>query len=84
MKAVLSELNTHFPKTHDLEELASLLIPVAPNWTFALDDLKTLAPGAVQYRYPGWDASAQDAADALAATTRLRASLMTQLKPGIS
>ena len=79
MKAVLTERDSLFPKTHDLETLAALVVVVAPEWNYDLDDLKTLAPGAVQYRYPGWDASAQEAIDALAACGRLRASLAALL-----
>lgn len=75
MKAVLCEAGVSFPKTHDLEDLAGRVSAIAPGWTYDLNDLKTLAPGAVQYRYPGWEASLQEAVDALAACERLRASL---------
>lgn len=79
MKAVLSEGGTHFPKTHNLEDLA-MLIPIAnPTWTCDPDDLKMLTPGAVQFRYPGWDASLQEALDALAACGRLRGLLRNML-----
>ena len=79
MKAVLTERGSHFPKTHDLEDLAARVVSVAPAWKYDLDDLKTLAPGAVQYRYPGWDASSEEAVDALAACGRLRSSLAALL-----
>lgn len=75
LKAVLCEAGIAFPKTHDLEDLAGRVLGVKPAWSYELDDLKRLAPGAVKYCYPGWDASEQEALDALAACERLRASL---------
>ena len=81
MKAVLTERGSPFPKTHDLEDLAARVVAVAPEWTYDVDDIKMLAPGAVQFRYPGWDASEQEAIDALAACERLRPSLVALLPP---
>ena len=53
LKARLTEEGKTFPRTHDLEALLDLLIPVEPLWeTFrsALVDLTTFA---VAFRYPG-------------------------------
>jgi HEPN domain-containing protein len=32
LKASLEEASIHFPKTHDLESLLALLLPLAPLW----------------------------------------------------
>ena len=60
-KASLEEAGIHFPKTHDLEVLLSLVLAVEPGWAA----LKSLSGFAVEFRYPGTEATAQDAAQAL-------------------
>jgi HEPN domain-containing protein len=75
MKALLNERGIQFRKTHELAKLSLLVSAAAPGWVFDPNDLGRLQPGAVEFRYPGLMATAQDATDALAACSRLRQSL---------
>lgn len=76
LKAALVERGQSFPKSHDLTMLSGLVAACIPAWAPAQSDLDILEPGSVAYRYPGAKPSVQDATDALAACTRLRASLL--------
>jgi len=53
LKALLVSVQVEFPKTHDLEELLDLLIPVRPRLAADLEDVKVLSPFGVTIRYPG-------------------------------
>ena len=53
LKAFLVSLRIEFPKTHDLEKLLDLLIPVRPELAADLDGVKILSPFGVALRYPG-------------------------------
>ena len=64
LKAKLEEANIHSPKTHDLDKLLSLLLPVEPLWGALLPVLLRLNDYAVEFRYPGHEATAQDVKDA--------------------
>ncbi len=46
-------MQIEFPKTHDLEELLDLLIPVRPDVAADLKSIKMLSPLGVKIRYPG-------------------------------
>lgn len=52
LKARLEEANIRSPKTHDLDKLLSLLLPVEPVWAALLPALLRLAEFAVEFRYP--------------------------------
>ena len=60
LKARLEEENTRSPKTHDLDKLLSLLLPVEPSWVALRPTLLRLNDYAVEFRYPGYEATAQD------------------------
>ena len=60
LKARLEEAHIRHPKTHDLDKLLSLLLPVEPLWAALLPALLRLNDYAVQFRYPGHEAAAQD------------------------
>lgn len=79
-KAALASRGTAFPKTHNLQHLDGLLRGCIPSWSCELNDLLILAPGAVEYRYPGQAASRADAQDAFAACERLRTPLLALLE----
>lgn len=64
LKARLQEAAIAFPKTHDLEVLLNLLLPVEPAWVSMRPDLKLLNRYAVEVRYPGVSATVTDAQDA--------------------
>ena len=57
LKARLEEGALHFPKTHDLESLLHLLLPVEPLWAALAADLQRLKPFGVLIRYPGNNAT---------------------------
>ena len=53
INALLVRHDVRFQKTHDLELLMSLVLPVAPDFGKMLDIADRLTPYAVLYRYPG-------------------------------
>jgi len=65
LKARLEEARIPYPKTHDLEKLLSLLLPVEPLWLALLPAAQSLSGFAVEFRYPGARALARDAKGAL-------------------
>jgi HEPN domain-containing protein len=65
LKARLEEAGIHYPKTHDLEKLLLLVLPAEPLWTALRPAFKSLSGFAVEFRYPGAEATAGDAAQAL-------------------
>lgn len=58
LKARLEEANIHFPKTHQLQELISLALPVEPMWSALTPAAGRLTVYAVTFRYPGYEATA--------------------------
>lgn len=79
LKARLEEENVRSPKTHDLDKLLSLLLPIEPLWAPLLPRLLRLNDFAVEFRYPGHEATAQDVKtareDARAVREKIRFSL---------
>ncbi len=61
LKAWLVERGVDFPKTHDLEVLARLCLPSLNEVEGLMDDLRFLTSFAVEIRYPGVVARAEDA-----------------------
>ncbi len=59
-KARLCEAGLMFRKTHDLVELLSLLLPVEPLWKPFLSAVQLLTDYAVDFRYPGDNATLSD------------------------
>ncbi|MDX2044217.1 MAG: HEPN domain-containing protein [Acidobacteriota bacterium] len=72
LKARLNEANAYFTKTHNLEDLLKLLLPIEPGWTVLQPKMVALNPYAVLFRYPGFDATKADAKDALKDCKELR------------
>lgn len=72
LKARLEEAGVHFPKTHDLEKLLKLILPVEPLWAALSPACKFLSGFAVEFRYPGAAAIPADAARALKDTRCIR------------
>lgn len=79
LKARLEEANIRSPKTHDLDKLLSLLLSVEPLWAALLPTLLRLNDYAVEFRYPGHEATARDVKvarqDARAIRKEVRSSL---------
>ena len=55
LKALLVASQVDFPRTHDLEDLLTLLQQSGRHWPAGLEKVKELTPLAVQTRYPGFD-----------------------------
>lgn len=60
-KARLLEAGLTFPKTHDLLDLLQLLQPIEPLWKSYEVAAKKLTEYAVNFRYPGDDATSAEA-----------------------
>ncbi len=65
LKARLQEAVIAFPRTHDLEDLLTLLLPVEPGWASLRLALRRLTTYAILYRYPGRTATKADAREAI-------------------
>jgi HEPN domain-containing protein len=72
LKARLEEAALHIPKTHDLEALLLVVLPVEPLWFTLRAALQNLTDFAVDYRYPGATATSRDAKQALSDCNVLR------------
>jgi HEPN domain-containing protein len=72
LKACLQEANTPFPRTHDLEVLLDLLLPISTNWRTLRPAAQQLTSLAVDVRYPGYMADKARASDALRACRAVR------------
>jgi HEPN domain-containing protein len=57
LKACLQEENISFNRTHDLNILLDLLLPVVPTWATLHPNLDVLTTYAVEFRYPGVSAT---------------------------
>ncbi len=79
LKARLVEAGVDFPKTHDLDAILRLLLPIEPAWVALQDDIDTLAHLAVEVRYPGFSANAGEAIAAVEAARKVRAAARSSL-----
>jgi len=65
LKARLQEALVVFPRTHDLEGLLDLVLPVEPNWQALRPTCQRLTSYAVVYHYPGRTATRAEAGQAI-------------------
>lgn len=72
LKARLVEAAIAFQKTHDLECLLDMILPVEPMWGALRPLLTDLTAYAVAFRYPGESATRDMARTALRNVTRIR------------
>lgn len=77
MKALLMYAGVVPPKTHDLAYLDELLSRSYRQWSWPLEDLRFLTRAAVDFRYPGETADADEAASALEIATKMREKLLS-------
>ena len=61
IKARMVEAALAFPRIRDLEALLDLVLPLEPAWEELRDGLRQLTSMAVEVRYPGVSADAEDA-----------------------
>lgn len=65
LKSRLQEAGLDIPKTHNLPALLALVLPVEPAWSILSVALIKLDDYGVEFRYPGSNATAPDAQEAL-------------------
>ena len=65
LKARLEEAHCHFPKTHQLQDLITLTLPLEPLWSALMPSAGRLIVYAVAFHYPGYEATAQQMRAAL-------------------
>src|SRR5438128_1588019 len=65
LKALLQELGLRVPREHNLDVLLDLLLPHDPGLRGLRRGLKQLSKYAVEYRYPGFRATARQVQSAL-------------------
>ena len=65
LKARMEEAGLPVPKTHDLEVLLLRLAPVEPLWTALVPAAQNLTDFAVDFRYPGDNATRAEARQAM-------------------
>ncbi|MDE0011163.1 MAG: HEPN domain-containing protein [Candidatus Poribacteria bacterium] len=80
LKAWLQEANIPFPRTHDLQELLGLITPTVPSWHVWHTDFSILSEHAVDPRYPGKFATADDTAHAMRICDEVRRAVRESLK----
>lgn len=78
MKGILIQNNHLPPRTHNLIELWSILAPLLKldQQIVSLADLTFLSRGAVEFRYPGEEASKEEADEAFTLCVRIRDKLL--------
>ena len=79
MKALLISRQQVPPYTHNLISLDEFLQEVYTEWTAEPEDLQLLTLGATVYRYPGEDATADDAETCLRIAAQLRSLALSLL-----
>ena len=80
LKAWLQEADIPFPRTHDLKGLLKLITPTVPDWRSWQNDFSGLSGHAVDSRYPGKFATADDTAHAMHICNEVRQAVREQLK----
>lgn len=80
LKAWLQEANIRFSKTRDLESLLDLIVPTISAWHAWRADFSTISDPAVDFRYPGKSATAEDAQRAVQICDKVRQAVRSELK----
>jgi len=79
LKARLEEAGISFKKTHDLEELLNQILSAQPTWNVLQKGAAYLSAFAVDYRYPGVNATSAMARDAVKSCGNLRKAVRASL-----
>ena len=80
LKAWLQEASVPVPRTHDLAKLLALIVPTLPDWSQWQSDLKRITEYAVDSRYPGESATADDTEHAMRICDAVQHAVRTALK----
>ncbi|MDE0482686.1 MAG: HEPN domain-containing protein [Candidatus Poribacteria bacterium] len=80
LKAWLQEANISFSKTHDLQELLDLVVPTESTWQTWKPDFKIISTYAVDSRYPGDSATAENTQHAMQICEEVRQAIRTKLE----
>jgi HEPN domain-containing protein len=80
LKARMIEVGLAVSRIHDLEALLNLLLPVEPQWNVLLQPAITLSVMAVEVRYPGMSADAEDAENGLRSAETIRDAVRAALQ----
>ena len=80
LKAFLTEHETPFPKIHDLVKLGQLCFPITPELKAVEADLDLLSRYAIAFRYPGEQATSEEAKAAVKALEKVRKLIKNSLK----
>ena len=85
LKAFLVWHQIEFRKTHDIQELLNLAAQVDSELPEILREAQELTPYGIEYRYPGDypDATAEDAAKALAEARHVREEISSRLPESV-
>lgn len=79
LKARLEEAGIVFPRTHDLEHLLVMALPVEPMWSTLQPTMAGIADFAVEIRYPGRAATAAEARRLVKTVTEVRGMIRDRL-----
>ena len=80
LKAWLQETNIPVPRTHNLEELLELIVLRLPAWAEWYSDFKIITAYAVDSRYPGDPATAENTEHAMRVCDAVRQAIRSSLK----
>ena len=80
LKAWLQEANIPAPRTHKLEDLLNLIVTSIPEWQAWNQDFSTLSNHAVDFRYPGKSATAENLEHAVKTCNMVRETIREYLK----
>ncbi len=79
LKALLQHCGIEPPRIHHLPALLDLLAAAGRSLESLREPCENLAPYAVHFRYPGFEASAQDAAEATELSKQVRMAIREEL-----
>ena len=80
LKAWLQEANIRAPRTHDLNQLLTLIVPSHPEWRKWQRDFEAFGKYAVDGRYPAYFATAADVEHATRSCEAVRDAIRSVLK----
>lgn len=80
LKAWLQEADIPLLRSHDLLALLNIIVPTIPSWRTWQSDFLVIAPYAVEFRYPGKSATAENTQHATRICDEVRQAVRSELK----